>query len=101
MKRDLSKNMYSATAAFELVLPAIIAIKDSSEDEDSKKENAVNLIVATLFKKRDTCPNEIKGISRSYIEQVRKIINNKDDINGIIRYLNNAVKAGKNYDGGN
>lgn len=101
MKKDLSKDIYSATAAFESVLPAVVAIKNSSNDESSKKENAIILIIGALCKKRSDCPNETKGISRPYIEKVRKIINEKDDIDGIIRYLNNVIKAGKNYNGGN
>lgn len=101
MVKDLSKDEYSATSAFIQVLPAVMDIRNLDLDEDTKKENAMNLVISCLCKKRNACPNEVNSISQRYITKVRTIMNNKDDIDGIIKYLRNAINVGKNYDGGN
>lgn len=94
MAQDLSKDEFSAAAVFESILPAVIAIKESSDDENTKKENAVNFIIGSLCQRRSDDNNET-NISRQFISKVRTIVTNKDDIDGIIKYLNNASKANK------
>lgn len=101
MKKDLSQELHTTTALFEEILPEIIAIRDSTDDESTKKENAVNFIVARLCKERNEDPNEVKGISRECITKVRNIIARKETIDGIINYINSSIKSGKNYNGGN
>lgn len=98
---DLSKDKYSATSVFIEVLPTIVSIKDLNIDDETKKENAINIIIQALCKRRKDCSSdintELNGISHKYITKVRTIISNKEDIDGIIKYLNNAIKVGTNY----
>lgn len=98
---DLSQDIYSATSVFIEVLPAVVAIKNLDLEEDMKKDTAVNLIIESLCKRRRDCTEKsdqvINGISHNYITKVRKIVSNKEDLDGIINYLNSAIKAGKNY----
>jgi len=101
MNKDLSKDLYSTTALFEELLPQIVEINKSSDDDSVKKETAINLIVASLCKRRNDDPNDIKGISRDRITKIRNIIILKDDVDGIIRYMQSSIKSGKNYNGGN
>lgn len=97
---DLSKDIYSATSVFIEVLPAVVAIKNLDLDEDTKKETAINIIIESLCKRRNECADNsdtvLNSISHNYITKVRKIISTKEDIDGIIKYLNSAIKAGKN-----
>ena len=100
MTKDLSRDIFSTTALFEEILPNIIAIRDSSDDDYNKKENAINYIVENLCKRRNDDPNDRKGISRSCISKIRSIISHKEDVDGIIRYMNSSIQSGKNYNGG-
>ena len=60
---------------------------------------AMNLIIKSLCRSRNNCENLTKTISQNYILQCRMNIAKQSDIDGIIRYITNAINKGKNYGG--
>lgn len=93
---DLSKVEGSATAAFIKVLPEIENLKNNTDlSESDKIDEAQLIIIQELCKARN---NNIGGISQKYIVEVRKNLTRLKRVEDIIKYLNNAINKGKNYE---
>lgn len=101
--QDLSENKYSATSAFIRVKPSILELQNRDCSEQEKVRLALQLINYELINTQRSCPshNKKSGISTKYIENVRQNVLAQSGLNGVIRYLDNAINKGKNYNGGN
>ena len=68
---------------YENILPYIQALNNVKYlDEDDKKERCINFIIEILNK---------ASIKRDLIIKVRTILINKDNIQGIINYMNTVI----------
>ena len=94
--KDLSQIENSATSVYIDIIPELETIKKSNITEEEKLENSINIVIKALCKSRSNEHNG--GISQDYIIKVRKTISKCRNIDDIIKYINNAINKGKNYE---
>lgn len=99
MIKDLSKEHYSATSVFMRLLPTIEEIGTENLSTNEKIHKVDLLVSGELSKAMLTAVNEEgkSQISRDYIIKVRKTIQRQSSISQVIKYINNAIEAGKHY----
>lgn len=83
-------------SVFNNLLPDLIKIKkDKSLDREDKVKAANDLIISRICKARVKDENDTTGISSKYISKVCVIVNSKDNIDGIIYYINCIINKKK------
>ena len=95
--KDLSKEAHSATSVFIAALDEIEKVRKSEDSEAEQLEYIRNYIIREMCKHRADAEKLPDGISQNYITNTRIIIFRQDSIDGIVKYLNNAIEKGKNY----
>lgn len=95
--KDLSKEAHSATSVFIAALDEIEKVRKSEDSEAEQLDYIRNYIIREMCKHRADAEKLPDGISQNYITNTRIIIFRQDSIDGIVKYLNNAIEKGKSY----